>query len=103
MIGGHSLVTKSPIYLVWMLHWSRTHVSDGTDNDMCESRARTVRHSVGMVGGQSSVTLHRLCELKYAGAQGTVLQHFLRHDTTSRVDSTAQKTKITIFHSFRSR
>ena len=53
-----------------------------------------------MVGGQSSVTLHRLCELKYAGAQGTVLQHLLRHDTTSRVDSTAQKTKIAIFHSF---
>ena len=75
---------------------SRTHVLAGTElpTTHFEARARTVRHSTGMVGGQSSVTLHRLCELKYAGAQGTVLQHFLRHDTTSRVDSTAQKTKI---------
>ena len=94
VIGGHNLLTKSPIYLVWMLNWSPEHMYRPVPTSNFESRARTVRHSTGMVGGQSSVTLHRLCELKYAGAQGTVLQHFLRHDTTSRVDSTAQKTKI---------
>ena len=26
VIGGHNLLTKSPIYLVWMLNWSPEHM-----------------------------------------------------------------------------
>ena len=54
-----------------------THVFDCTDMPMRESRAHRFRHSMGMMGGQSSVTLHSVCELKYAGAQGMSYSSFM--------------------------
>ena len=103
VIGGHNMFTKSTTYLVWMLHWSpEQHVSDGPTTHMCKSHARTVRHSTGMVGGQSSVSLYILCELN-SGAQGIVLYHFLRHapQLQGRFDRPENENKI--FYSFRSR
>ena len=37
---------------------------------------------MGMMGGQSSVTLHSICDMKYAGAQGMSYSYFMRHVTT---------------------
>ena len=105
MMASHGVVTQSTIYVSGSLEWSPEHMYssfDCTDTCMCESRARRFWHSMGMMGGQSSVTLHSICDMKYAGAQGMSYSYFMRHVTTPRVDSTAKKRNKARFYTFRS-
>ena len=78
MMASHGVVTQSTIYLSVSLEWSPEHMHWTVPTHTCESRARRFRHSMGMMGGQSSVTLHSVCELKYAGAQGMSYSSFMR-------------------------
>ena len=79
MMASHGVVTQSTIYLSGSLEWSPEHMNSTVPTCTCESRARRFRpHSMGMMGGQSSVALHSVCELKYAGAQGMSFSCFMR-------------------------
>ena len=91
MMASHGVVTQSTIYLSVSLEWSPEHLHWMVPTHTCESRARRFRHSMGMMGGQSSVTLHSICEMEYAGAQGMSYSCLMRHVTTARVDSTPKK------------
>ena len=102
MMASHGVVTQSTIYLSGSLEWSPEHMYSTVPTHMCESRARRFRHSMGMMGGQSSVTLHSICDMKYAGAQGMSYSSFMRHATTLRCRFDSQKRNKAIFYSFRS-
>ena len=91
MIASHGVITQSTIYIPGSLEWSPVHMYSTVPTCMCGSRARRFRHCMGMMGGHSSVTLHSICDMKYAGAQGMSYSSFMRHATTSRVDSTPKK------------
>ena len=101
MIASHGVITQSTIYIPGSLEWSPVHMYSTVPTCMCGSRARRFRHCMGMMGGHSSVTLHSICDMKYAGAQGMSYSSFMRHATTSRVDSTPKKRNKAIFYSFR--
>ena len=77
MMASHGVVTQSTIYVSGSLEWSPEHMNLTVPTCTCESRERRFRHSMGMMGGQSSVTLHSVCELKYAGAQGMSYSSFM--------------------------
>ena len=102
MMASHGVVTQSTIYVSGSLEWSPEHMNLTVPTCTCESRERRFRHSMGMMGGQSSVTLHSVCELKYAGAQVMSYSYFMRLVTTPRVDSTAKKRNKARFYTFRS-
>ena len=66
----HVWVTQSTSYLAWKPGMvSGKRVPGGTYSSQCECCAHTVRHSMGMEGGQSSVNLHMLCKVKCVSAQ----------------------------------
>ena len=102
MIASHGVVTQSTIYIPGSLEWSPEHMNLTVPTCTCESRERRFPHSMGMMGGQSSVTLHSVCELKYAGAQGMSYSCFMRMPQLQGSDSTPKKRNKVIFYSFRS-
>ena len=78
MMASHGVVTQSTIYVSGSLEWSPEHMNSTVPTCTCESRARRFPHSMGMMGGQSSVALHSVCELKYAVAQVMSYSSFMR-------------------------
>ena len=96
MIASHGVITQSTPF-TYLEAWNgRQYTCIRLYRHACEqcgSRARRFRHCMGMMGGHSSVTLHSICDMKYAGAQGMSYSSFMRHATTSRVDSTPKKRK----------
>ena len=78
MMASYDVVTQSTIYFSGSLEWSPEHMNLTVPTCTCECRARRFRHSMGMMGGQSSVTLHSVCELKYSGAQVMSYSSFMR-------------------------